>query len=83
MKNNIQVADQRADCKYKITKITRKRGRIIAGNVTYLGPYNKNCTKAVIPDTVKICGVKFNVTAVNKNAFKKCTPQRVQISSPE
>ncbi|MCR5104366.1 MAG: leucine-rich repeat protein [Eubacterium sp.] len=72
VKNNIKVADQRAGLKYKITKITRKRGRIIAGNVTYLGPYNKNCKKAVIPDTIKICGVKFNVTAVNKNAFRKC-----------
>ena len=42
------------------------------GTVTYMKPYNKNCTKATIPATVKIGGVTFKVTEVSNNAFKNC-----------
>ncbi|MBO4864370.1 MAG: leucine-rich repeat protein [Eubacterium sp.] len=71
--NNILVADKTSGGKYKITKITKKAGKITGGTVTYMAPYNKNSTKITIPATVKIAGVKYKVTAINKNAFKGCS----------
>lgn len=38
--------------------------------VTYIGTTNKNAKKVTIPDTVKIKGKRYKVTAVGSNAFK-------------
>ena len=38
-----------------------------------MGPYNKKCTKATVPNKVKIGGATFSVTTVANNAFKGCT----------
>lgn len=72
LKKNTLVADKKSGGKFKITKITKKNGKVVSGNVSYMAPYNKNCTKATAPDFVKIAGVKFKVTEINKNAFKNC-----------
>ncbi|MCR5105826.1 MAG: leucine-rich repeat protein, partial [Eubacterium sp.] len=73
LKKNLTVADKKSGGKFKITKVTKKNGKVTGGNVTYLAPYNRNCTKMSTPKTVKIGGVRFKVTALNKNAFKGCT----------
>ena len=67
---NVKISDKTSSGKYKITKVTRKNGKIVGGTVTYMAPYNKNCLKATVPATIRIRGVKFTVTAVNKGAFK-------------
>ena len=58
--------------RYRITKNNIKNGNIVGGTVAYVKPYNKNCTKASIPKTVKIGGVTYKVTSIDKNAFKNC-----------
>ena len=73
LKNNLKVADKKSGGKYKITKVTKKKGKVTGGTVTYMAPYNKNCTKATAGNCIKIGGVKFKITAVNANAFKGCT----------
>ena len=73
LKNNLKVADKKSGGKYKITKVTKKKGKVTGGTVTYMAPYNKNCTKATAGNYIKIGGVKFKITAVNANAFKRCT----------
>ena len=72
LKKSISVADKKSAGKYKITKITKKNGKVIGGTVTYMKPYNKNCKKANIKATIVIAGAKFKVTALAKNAFKNC-----------
>lgn len=54
--------------KYKVTKSAKKNG-----TVAVVGVKTKKLTKAVIQDTVKKGGYTFKVTAINNNAFKKCT----------
>jgi hypothetical protein len=73
LKNNLKVADKKSGGKYKITKVTKKKGKVTGGTVTYMAPYNKNCTKATAGNYIKIGGVKFKITVVNANAFKGCT----------
>ena len=51
--------------KYKITKSDAKKG-----TVSFVAPANKKATTVTIPSTVKIKGVTFKVTAIEKNAFK-------------
>ncbi|MCR5103016.1 MAG: leucine-rich repeat protein [Eubacterium sp.] len=72
LKKNLAVADKKTGGKYKITKVTKKGGKVTGGNVTYMKPYNKNCTKMTATRTIKIGGVVFKVTAINKDAFKGC-----------
>lgn len=72
LKKNLLVADKKSGGKFKVTKVTKKKGKVVGGTVSYMAPYNKNCTKATAPDYVKIAGVKFKVTEINKNAFKNC-----------
>ena len=67
---NAAIADKGSSGKYKITKVTKKKGKITGGTVTYMKPYNKNSTSAVVKDTVKLGGVKFKVTVIDNNAFK-------------
>ena len=50
---------------YKVTKSDLKNG-----TVAYVGPLDKKATKVKIPATVKIDGVTFKVTSIEKNAFK-------------
>ena len=51
---------------YKITISNLKKG-----TVTYIAPRKKKATKIIIPDTVVIDGVTYQVTAIEKNAFQK------------
>ncbi len=50
---------------YKVTKSDLKNG-----TAAYVGPLDKSATKVTIPATVKIDGVTFKVTSIEKNAFK-------------
>ena len=72
LKNNVKIADKKSGGKYKITKVTKKNGKVVGGNVTYMKPYNKNCKSANVAGSVKLGGVTFKVTAVASNAFKGC-----------
>lgn len=70
LKKSLKVADKKTGGKYKISKVTKKNGKVVGGTASYVAPYNKNSTKVTIPDNVKISGVKFKITEVNKNSFK-------------
>ncbi|MBR6403742.1 MAG: leucine-rich repeat protein [Eubacterium sp.] len=72
LKTNLFIADKKTGSKFKIIKVNKKNGKVVGGNVSYMASYNKKCTKATVPGTVKIAGVRFKVTEVNKNAFKNC-----------
>lgn len=50
---------------YKITEFDLEEG-----TVSYVAPTNKSATEIIIPDTVKVAGVIYKVTAIEKNAFK-------------
>lgn len=50
---------------YKVTKAGKKNG-----TVSYVKPKNKKATSIKIPDTVKIDGIVYKVTSIEKNAFK-------------
>ncbi|MFA9465797.1 MAG: glycoside hydrolase family 2 TIM barrel-domain containing protein [Velocimicrobium sp.] len=50
---------------YKVTKSSERNGK-----VTYIKVANTKATKIVIPTTIKIEGISFKVTAINKNAMK-------------
>ena len=71
LKKNLYVAVKNSG-KYKITKVTKKKGKIVSGTVTYMAPYDLNCTKAVTANNIEIDGVKFKVTSINANALKSC-----------
>lgn len=73
LKKNLLVADSKTSGKFKVIGITKKSGKVTSGTVVYMNPYNKNTKKVSIPDIVKIGGVKFTVTSINKNAFIKNT----------
>ncbi len=51
--------------KYKVTSVSKK-------TVTISGSKKKDIKKIVIPDTVKLGGASYKVTAVGNNAFKNC-----------
>ena len=51
--------------KYKVTSVSKK-------TVTISGSKKKDIKKIVVPDTVKLGGVSYKVTAVGSNAFKNC-----------
>ncbi|MBR6403734.1 MAG: leucine-rich repeat protein [Eubacterium sp.] len=72
LKQNLLVADKKANCKYKITKVIKKNGKVVGGTAMYMMPYNKNCKKATVRNNVKVGGVLFKVTVINKNAFANC-----------
>ncbi|MCR5105244.1 MAG: leucine-rich repeat domain-containing protein [Eubacterium sp.] len=71
LKKNLYVAFK-DNGKYKITKLIKKNGKITGGTVTYMAPYNKNCTRMTAPMTVKLGQVTLTVTALAPNAFKDC-----------
>ena len=68
---NVSIADKKSG-KYKITKVTKKNGKVTGGTVAYTKPYNKNCKTATVKDKVKIAGVTFKITSISINAFKGC-----------
>jgi uncharacterized repeat protein (TIGR02543 family) len=72
LKKNLAVADKKSGGKYKITKVVKENGKVVRGNVTYMAPYDRNCTKMTAPKYVVIGGVKFKVIAIYKDAFKNC-----------
>ena len=72
LKPNLKVVDKKTGGKYKITKIVKKKGKVVGGTVTYMQPYNKNCKVATISNNVRLAGVVFKVTELNDNAFKNC-----------
>ena len=51
---------------YKVTA-----SKATNGTVTYVAPTNKKATSVAIPDTVTVGGIKYKVTAIDKNAFKE------------
>lgn len=55
---------------YKITSVKGKKGNVTLVNVR--AKYRKKLKKATVKATVKYKGYTFSVTAVGKNAFKKC-----------
>ena len=64
-KINSKVKDEAKKATYRVTKSDLKNG-----TVTYLAPTNKKVTNVTIPATIRINGVSFKVTAIEKNAFK-------------
>ncbi|MBE5927729.1 MAG: leucine-rich repeat domain-containing protein [Lachnospiraceae bacterium] len=52
---------------YKVTKSHKTKGTVI-----FVKPKNKNVTNVTIPATVKVKGVTYKVTAIEKNAFVGC-----------
>lgn len=56
---------------YKVTKLATSDGKT-ASEVTVVGVKKKSLKKVTIKSTVTINGVKYNVTAIGKKAFKKC-----------
>lgn len=58
----------KGNLKYKVTKITASKK-----TVTCIGPTSKKVKKVTIPNSIKINGSQYQVTAIGKNAFKNCT----------
>ena len=71
LRKGLKVAVKKSNCKFKITAITKKKGKISSGTVELVGMYNNNSTKLTVPATVKIGGVKFKVTSIGKKALVK------------
>lgn len=71
-KKNMTIADKKSGGKYKITKLTKKKGKVIGGTVTYMKPYNKNCKIISATGKVKLSGVTFTVTVIAPNCAKNC-----------
>ncbi len=59
------LTDSAKKAKYKVTKSGRKNG-----TVSYVKPINKKMKVITIPATVTIDGIKYKVTAIEKDAFK-------------
>ena len=69
---NAKIADKKSAGKYKITKVIKKKGKVTGGTVTYMKPYDKNCTMISATNKVKLAGVTFTVTAIAPNCAKGC-----------
>ena len=72
LKTNLKIADKKSGGKYKITKLTKKGGKIVGGTVAYIAPYNKNTTTISATGKVKLGGVTFTVTSIGKGCAKGC-----------
>ncbi len=68
--NSNDVATAKIGTKATVGGVTYK----ISGEsqVTYTAPKNKKAYSIKVPKTVNIDGKKYTVTAISKNAFKKC-----------
>ncbi|MBR6404050.1 MAG: leucine-rich repeat protein [Eubacterium sp.] len=69
---NATFKDKKSNGKYKITKIIKKNGKVVGGNVEYVTVLSKKCKKVTVPNRVNINGVLFNVTSIGNNAAKNC-----------
>lgn len=63
------IIKSKSGCSYKITKVGE--------NVTFVKPKGKSMVAYTVPDTVKIDGVQYDVTGIQKNAFKNS--KRLQV----
>lgn len=52
---------------YKVTKSSQK-----AGTVAYVSPKSSSIKSVTIPATIKVDGITYKVTSIEKNAFKNC-----------
>lgn len=71
LKKNLNVAVKNGG-KYKITKVTKKGGKVTGGTVTYMAPYDKNCKLISATGIVKLAGVNFKVTQIAPKCAKGC-----------
>ena len=69
LKNRIIVKGKKA--KYKITKIVYKNGKAVRGTAKLMNPLSKKNKIFIIADYIKVNGIKFKVTSINKKAFYK------------
>ena len=69
LKNGIIVKGKKA--KYKITKIVYKNGKAVRGTAKLMNPLSKKNKTFIIADYIKVSGIKFKVTSINKKAFYK------------
>ncbi|MCR5105676.1 MAG: InlB B-repeat-containing protein [Eubacterium sp.] len=83
LKTKQLIADKKTKGKYKITKLTKKKGKVVGGEVEYTAPYNKNCTLVSATNKVKIAGVTFKVTSMGKNACRNCKKLTKVVIGPE
>ncbi len=58
--------------KYKITKVTKKKGKITAACATFMAPYDLNAKTLTIPKSVKIAGITIRVSKMQTGALQKC-----------
>lgn len=65
-KKGATVKDSKGNS-YKVTKSHKTNG-----TVTFVKPKNKKVTNVTVPATVKVKGVTYKVTAIEKNAFSGC-----------
>lgn len=72
LSKNQVIEDKETKGSYKITKLVKNNGKIVGGNVTYMGPADRNCRKAAIKAEVKLNNITLKVTAINDSAFKNC-----------
>lgn len=72
LKKNTKIADKKSGGKYRITKITKKNGKVVGGTVEYMAPYNKNAKLISATGKVKLAGVTFTVTSLAQNCGKGC-----------
>ncbi|MBE5925887.1 MAG: hypothetical protein E7270_02885 [Lachnospiraceae bacterium] len=64
VKNGTVLKDKNGNS-YKVTKTGKANG-----TVSYVKPKSKKATNIKIPDTVKINGIVYKITSIEKNAFK-------------
>lgn len=64
-KKETAITDESSKAIYKITKSALKKG-----TVTYVAPVDEEAGEVIVPDTITIHGVKFRVTAIEKNVFR-------------
>ena len=69
LKNGMIVKGKKA--KYKITKIVYKNGKAVRGTAKLMNPLSKKNKSFAVADYIKVNGIKFKVTAINKKAFYK------------
>ena len=71
-KKNQIIKDKKTKGIYKITSLKKNGDRITGGNVTYMGPLDRKCKKAIVNSSLKLNSITFKITAINNNAFKDC-----------
>ncbi len=71
LKKGLSVAVKNGG-KYKIQKVTKKKGKVTGAVAVYMAPYDRNASKLTVPDTFKINGVSVKVTEIQNSAFSGC-----------